>query len=49
MVHEGFEDYRIGLELLGSYLAHVHLQNAAFERPEGGGVWDPVEPRSKMG
>lgn len=41
MVHEGFEDYRIGLELLGPYLAHVHLKNAAFERPEGGGVWEP--------
>jgi len=39
MVHEGFEDYRIGLELLGPYLAHVHLKNAAYERPEGGGVW----------
>ena len=41
MVYEGFEDYRIGLELLGPYLAHVHLKNAAFERPEGGGVWKP--------
>jgi sugar phosphate isomerase/epimerase len=41
MVYEGFEDYRIGLELLGPYLAHVHLKNAAYERPEGGGVWQP--------
>jgi sugar phosphate isomerase/epimerase len=40
MVHEGFEDYRLGLELLGPYLAHVHLKNAAFKRPEGGGVWE---------
>lgn len=39
MVHEGFEDYRMGLELLGPYLAHVHVKNAAFDRPEGGGVW----------
>jgi sugar phosphate isomerase/epimerase len=39
MVHEGFEDYRMGLELLGPYLAHVHLKNAAYDRPEGGGVW----------
>lgn len=39
MVYEGFEDYRLGLELLGPYLAHVHLKNAAFTRPEGGGVW----------
>jgi sugar phosphate isomerase/epimerase len=41
MAHEGFEDYRIGLELLGPHLAHVHLKNAAFERPGGGGVWKP--------
>ena len=30
MVFEGFEDYRLGLELLGPYLAHVHLKNARF-------------------
>jgi sugar phosphate isomerase/epimerase len=41
MAQEGFEDYRIGLELLGPYLAHVHIKNSAFERPEGGGVWEP--------
>ena len=41
MAHEGFEDYRLGLELLGPHLAHVHLKNAAFERPAGGGVWKP--------
>jgi sugar phosphate isomerase/epimerase len=39
MVYEGFEDYRMGLELLGPYLAHVHVKNSAFARPEGGGVW----------
>jgi sugar phosphate isomerase/epimerase len=39
MVFEGFEDYRLGLELLGPYLAHVHLKNARYRRPEGGGVW----------
>jgi len=41
MAQEGFEDYRIGAELLGPYLAHVHVKNAAFERPAGGGVWEP--------
>lgn len=41
MAQEGFEDYRIGLELLGPYLSHVHIKNSAFERPEGGGVWKP--------
>jgi sugar phosphate isomerase/epimerase len=39
MVHEGQEDYLLGAELLGPYLAHVHLKNAAYDRPEGGGVW----------
>ncbi|MGB0386018.1 MAG: sugar phosphate isomerase/epimerase family protein [Ardenticatenaceae bacterium] len=39
MVHEGFENYQMGLELLGPYLAHVHIKNGAFRRPEGGGVW----------
>ena len=38
MAQEGFEDYRIGAELLGPYLAHVHIKNSAFERPAGGGV-----------
>ena len=39
MVHEGYEDYRTGLELLGPYLGHVHAKNAAFQRPPEGGVW----------
>ncbi len=38
MVFEGFEDYRLGLELLGPYLAHVHLKNASFVNG-GHGVW----------
>jgi sugar phosphate isomerase/epimerase len=41
MAQEGFEDYRIGAELLGPHLAHVHLKNAAFERPKGPGIWKP--------
>jgi sugar phosphate isomerase/epimerase len=41
MAQEGFEDYRIGAELLGRYLAHVHIKNSAFVRPAGGGVWEP--------
>ncbi|HLV35292.1 MAG TPA: sugar phosphate isomerase/epimerase family protein [Spirillospora sp.] len=39
MVHEGFENYDMGLQLLGPYLAHVHIKNAAYERPDAGGVW----------
>jgi sugar phosphate isomerase/epimerase len=30
LVHEGFEQYRMGLELLGPYLAHVHVKNAGW-------------------
>jgi hypothetical protein len=41
MAQEGFEDYRIGAKRLGPYLAHVHIKNSAFERPAGGGVWEP--------
>lgn len=46
MVFEGFEDYRLGLELLGPHLAHVHLKNARFVRSENGvwrAVWSPLE------
>lgn len=41
LVYEGFEAYQLGLELLGPYLAHVHLKNAAFSRPPVGGIWTP--------
>jgi sugar phosphate isomerase/epimerase len=40
MVLEGFETYLMGLQLLGPYLAHVHLKNAAFT-PVAHGVWQP--------
>ncbi|HEV2072750.1 MAG TPA: sugar phosphate isomerase/epimerase family protein [Thermomicrobiales bacterium] len=30
MVYEGFENYRMGLEMLGPYLAHVHVKNARW-------------------
>ncbi len=43
LVHEGYEDYRIGTQLLGPYLAHVHIKNGAFSRPAGGGVWTPTQ------
>lgn len=38
-VHEGYENYDMGIQLLGPYLAHVHIKNAAYDRPENGGVW----------
>ncbi|MDR2932839.1 MAG: sugar phosphate isomerase/epimerase [Oscillospiraceae bacterium] len=31
MVYEGFEDYKAGLEILGDYLAHVHIKNAIWK------------------
>lgn len=30
MVYEGYENYRLGLEMLGDYLAHVHVKNARW-------------------
>jgi sugar phosphate isomerase/epimerase len=50
-VHEGFENYRMSLELLGPYLAHVHVKNAGWKatgRSEDGSVrwvcdWDGLK------
>ena len=43
MVHEGHESYRLGLEVLGPYLALVHLKNArwlpAETGPDGSTRW----------
>lgn len=36
MVHEGFENWRLGMEQLGPYLAHVHMKNAAWQVEEDG-------------
>lgn len=42
LVFEGYEQHRLGLELLGAHLAHVHLKNAAVAPPaERPGVWRP--------
>lgn len=32
MVHEGYENWRMGLELLGPYVHHVHAKNAVWEQ-----------------
>ena len=34
MVHEGYENWRMGLELLGPYLHHVHVKNAVWKEAE---------------
>ena len=43
MVFEGHEQYRLGLESLGPYLAHVHVKNArwvlAGRRDDGSAEW----------
>lgn len=43
MVHEGFEKFRMGMELLGPYLAHVHVKNAGWqqtgETADGSAEW----------
>lgn len=43
MVYEGYEQYRLGLEVLGSHLAHVHLKNTKWEmvgtRADGSIEW----------
>ncbi len=35
LVHEGYENYRMGIQLLGPYLAHVHVKNAGWIRQDG--------------
>lgn len=43
MVFEGYEQYRLGLEVLGPYLAHVHIKSAKWEavglRDDGSTEW----------
>ena len=35
MIIEGREDWRLGLEVIGDYLAHVHVKNTAWYRERG--------------
>lgn len=53
MVHEGFENYRLGIELLGEYLACVHIKNAIWKLEEvaenGVDVWKPTWSPLKKG
>jgi len=39
MAIEGMENWRMSLEILGEYLAHVHVKNAAWY-PKAGGGWE---------
>jgi len=53
MIHEGFENWRLGLDILGPYLAHVHVKNAMWvlaEKPRGGPfVWEARWSRLREG
>jgi sugar phosphate isomerase/epimerase len=44
MVKEGYEQYRLGLEALGPYLAHVQIKNAAWRQVSTGWEfqWAPL-------
>ncbi|OQB13339.1 MAG: Inosose dehydratase [Firmicutes bacterium ADurb.Bin193] len=45
MVNEGYENYKMGIEILGDYLAHVHIKNSCwkFVKTDDNGmdVWNP--------
>lgn len=41
MVYEGFENYQMGLEILGRYLAHVHGKNSAM-------VYEPADGAQRL-
>jgi len=51
MVHEGFENYRMGMELLGPYLAHVHVKNAGWKpiAKDASGVEHPNLQQAESG
>ena len=36
MIREGFEQWQMGLEILGRYLAHVHVKNSSWSIQEAG-------------
>ena len=46
MVFEGYENYKLGLELLGPYLTHVHIKNSKWEMKgvnrNGSAIWEPT-------
>jgi sugar phosphate isomerase/epimerase len=45
MVHEGYENWLMGLEVLGEYLAHVHVKNAVWKlvrEEDGAKIWAPT-------
>lgn len=53
MVFEGYENWRLGLQLLGPYLAHVHVKNMAWFASDvdadGNVVWQPRSTSMRAG
>jgi len=53
MMYEGFESWQMGLELLGPYVAHVHVKNAIWRpvkgEPDGTIVWKATSAPLKNG
>ena len=53
MVYEGFENYRLGIELLGNHLSHVHVKNSMWQlvetSPDGVEKWRPTWAQFKKG
>ncbi len=52
MVVEGFENYQMGLELLGPYLSHVHVKNMQWVKSgerDGAAVWESQASSMRQG
>lgn len=53
MMYEGYEDFRMGLEMLGEYVAHVHIKNSrwvpAGTNENGDELWKPSSARINRG
>ena len=53
MIQEGYENWRMGMELLGAYLAHVHVKNSKWviekKNERGVSFWRPTWAQLKEG
>ncbi len=48
MVHEGMEQYKLGIEMLRPYLHHVHAKNAGWVRKDGKWVCENMSLQDGM-
>jgi len=48
MVYEGYEQWKMGMELLGDYLRHVHVKNSAW-RMDAAGKWKAESAKLEEG